>query len=498
MDSTETSKKNDLVVTGSKAPVSTEAQLYSKPQEHIKPTAPQGRRMLKSARSTNISYKALHTSPKSASTHLSFSASAFEMPIQYFPISVVLDADLPTVAARKQSVIFSPRKEENHSQNISRLLASKGCSIQKSLSTEDASKSPVLNCSQKTEFHVDAVSAKISPRPPAPAVTRDSPISFRCKPKSPLIARKMAEINPNTPLEGSLYQNTAPELAEAHMRMLSMRMKRRVGECNVGSIDASDLSEDLRKLHGFSEPVAKSFAGPEVTELGQSVASPFAFPEVSQADRVSELEHRVQSAMNRSQFNRDTCHRIVMKTSVGTSNSTLKFAFPHSSTAQLFILPQPMIKLGQSTTVTTLKQTTSRQIAPLNSVPIGENTRPITNSDHSSDSGEILHTFVKQDSSPKQKNTFHVQNDAFTMKSITRSNARTTPYREVQQPILFNQLGPLEQVSLTHERRATEAALSVLKTKPLQVLKTSAEHQKYHIMCNNRVPDFFLAAMHRK
>lgn len=494
MDSTETGQNVALVVTGSKAPVSTETKLYSKPHEHIKPTAPQGGRMLKSARSTNISYKALHTSPKS-STHLSFTAAAFEMPIQYFPISVVLDADLPTVAARKQSVIFSPRKEENHSQNASRLLASRGCFIQKSLSTEDVSKSAVLNCSQKTEFHIDAVSAKISPRPPAPTVTTVSPISFRCKPKSPLITRKMAEHNPNTPLQGSSYQNTDPELAEARIRM---RLKRRVGEFNVGSIDVSDLSEDLRKLHDLSEPAARSFADPEVTEPEQIVASPFAFPEVSQADRVSELEHRVQSAMNRSQFNRDTCQRIVMKTSVGTNNSTLKFAFPHSSTAQLFILPQPMIKFGQNTTVTTLKQTISKQNAPLNSVPIGENTWPIMNTDHSSDSKEILHAFVQQDSSPKPKNTYHVQNDAFTMKSITRSNPRTTPYREIQKPILFNQLGPLEQVNLTHERKATEAALTVLKTKPLQVLKTSAEHQKHHIMCNNRVPDFFLAAMHRK
>ena len=127
----------------------------------------------------------------------------------------------------------------------------------------------------------------------------------------------------------------------------------------------------------------------------------------------------------------------------------------------------------------------------------GSQQSPVIKNDHSVDLEECVCTIAKQEVSPRQKNTFYVQKDAFILKSVARSNPRTTPYRETQQPILFNHIGPLDQIS-DHDSRAANAALIALTMKPQQVSKLSAEHQKHHIMCNNRVPDFFLAAMHRK
>ncbi len=475
MDSKENGRCAVLVVTGSRAPVS-DAGLPSKRCEPIKPTNPQGNRMLHSARSTNISYKALNTKSDMPTTRLSFSAPSFVMPLQYVPISVVLDADLPGMPARKQSVIFKPRKEETVSlQNTPRMLASTGC-IQSRLRAEDLSKSADSNSSQKTEFHVDVVAATISPRPPAPVATE---IKLPSKPKTPRIVRRLAEHNPNTP-QGVLGP-TDPELsplkpADTQMRM---RMKRRAGDFDVGAFDISHLPEEVRRIHESLEP-------------GQAIASLHAFPDVSHADQVSELENWVQDDMSKSQFNRDIYQKIVAKTTAG-NNSTLKFAFPHSSPAQLFILPQSIIKLGETATL----PSKSRPIPQLNSMSTGSQQSPVIKNDHSVDLEECVCTIAKQEVSPRQKNTFYVQKDAFILKSVARSNPRTTPHRETQQPILFNHIGPLDQIS-DHDSRAANAALIALTMKPQQVSKLSAEHQKHHIMCNNRVPDFFLAAMHRK
>ncbi len=423
--------------------------------------------MLHSSRSTKISYKALHTSPNLPSTQLSFSAATFSMPLQYVPISVVLDADLPGVTARKQSVIFRPRKEEDNSpQSTPRMLASGGC-IQNYISDKDLSKSALSSSSAKVELHVDVASVTISPRPPAPLAMNFSPINLRSKPRSPRIIRQVAEQNSNA--------SPAFDLVKPTESQMHMHRKRRVGDADLGSMDISKLPEEIRKMHETLEP-------------GQAVASPHAYLEVSQADQVSELENWVQNDMNKSQFNRDVCQRIVANTSIG-NNSTLKFEFPHSSPAQLFILRRPIMKLSETRAILTKP----KQSAPLKSTSIGA-----IKHDKSVDSKSSMCTSARQDASPRQKNTFYVQNDTFVLNNVARSNPRTTPYQEMQHPILFNHIGPLNQNSSVHDSRATDAALTALTMKPSLVLKNSAEHQKYHMMCNNRVPDFFLAAMHRK
>jgi hypothetical protein len=461
-----------LFVTGSKAPVLSDSELTSKRYEPIKPTTPKVGRMLHSSRSTKISYKALHASPDLPSTHLSFSAASFAMPLQYVPISVVLDADLPGVTARKQSVIFRPRKEEANSlQNTPRMLASGGC-IQNCFSDQDLSKHAFSNSSTNVELHVDVALLTISPRPPAPSAINFSPINLRSKPRSSRIIRQVAEHNS---IASPAYEPVKPI-----ERQSFMHRKRRVGDADLGSLDISELPEKIRQMH-------------ETFETGQAIASPHACVEVSQADQVSALENWVQNDMNKSQFDRDMCQRIVTKASTGNT-STLKFEFPHSSPAQLFILHRPIMKLSETRTMLTKPKPS----APLKSTSTGAPSFLAMKNDNSVDPKNSLCTSARQEASPRQKNTFYVQKDAFFLKDVARSNPRTTPYQEIQHPILFNNIGPLNQNSGVHDSRATDAALTVLTMKPSQVLKNSAEHQKYHMMCNNRVPDFFLAAMHRK
>lgn len=496
MNSKESVQNVALIVTGSKAPVLVDVEGPSKGSLPIKPTPPQGGRRLHSARSTKIIYdNAVHNSPNVPSSQLlSFSAAPFSLPLplQHVPISVVLDADLPRMSPRKQSVIFSRRKEDTHPlHNSPRTLVSRGC-IPQSLSAGTLSQTADPDCMQKMApqsfFQVDATSAKMSPRPPAFLAP-----TCHSKLKSPRLGRQIADNYSNTHMADSAIQITDPEpcpdftTAVATGMNASMRMKRRLGNFDVGALDMNELPEEIRQMHerlehGQSQNVV-------VTPVIAKASSP-GYLEVSHAKRVSDLENRVHSDINQSQCSRDFCQQIVMQTIVGTK-STLKFAFPHSSPAQLFIASQPMIKLRE----TTITPKNSKAAVFLN--PVRLHTSPATHIHQSVDSQEISSSFSGQHASPRQKNTFFVQKDTFVLRNIAKSNPRTTPYRESQQPILFNTIGP-EQKSSVHAHRAADGAVTVLEAKHLQASKTFAEHQKYHMMCNNKVPDFFLAAMHRK
>jgi hypothetical protein len=546
MNSKESVQNVALIVTGSKAPVLVDVEGPSKGSVPMKPTPPQGGRRLHSARSTKIiHHNAIHNSPNLPSSQLlSFSAAPFSvpLPLQHVPISVVLDADLPRMSPRKQSVIFSRRKEDTLSlHNSPRILVSRGCILQ-SLSAGTLSQSADPDYMQKMApqsfFQVDATSAKMSPRPPASLAP-----TCHSKPKSPRLGRQIADNYSNTQMADSAIQITDPEPCPDFTPVVatgmnaSMRMKRRLGSFEVGALDMSELPEEIRKMHDRFEhgqsqndnvtPVIAKASSPgclevshakRVSELvnrvqndinqsqysslehGQSqndnvtpviakASSPGCL-EVSQAKRISDLENRVQNDINQSQYNRDFCQQIVMQTIVGTK-STLKFAFPHSSPAQLFIASQPMINLGETTI------TTKNSKAAVSINPVRLHTSPATHIHHSVDSKETLSSFSGQHASPRQKNTFFVQKDTFVLRNIAKSNPRTTPYRESQQPILFNTIGP-EHKDSVHAHRAADGAMTVLEAKHPQASKTFAEHQKYHMMCNNRVPDFFLAAMHRK
>jgi hypothetical protein len=337
-------------------------------------------------------------------------------------------------------------------------------------------------------FQVDATSAKMSPRPPASLAP-----TCHSKPKSPRLGRQIADNYSNTQMADSAIQITDPEPCPDFTPVVatgmnaSMRMKRRLGSFEVGALDMSELPEEIRKMHDRFEHGQSQ--NDNVTPVIAKASSPGCL-EVSHAKRISELENRVQNDINQSQYNRDFCQQIVMQTIVGTK-STLKFAFPHSSPAQLFIASQPMINLGETTI------TTKNSKAAVSINPVRLHTSPATHIHHSVDSKETLSSFSGQHASPRQKNTFFVQKDTFVLRNIAKSNPRTTPYRESQQPILFNTIGP-EHKDSVHAHRAADGAMTVLEAKHPQASKTFAEHQKYHMMCNNRVPDFFLAAMHRK
>ena len=496
MNSKESVQNVALIVTGSKAPVLVDVEGPSKGSVPMKPTPPQGGRRLHSARSTKIiHHNAIHNSPNLPSSQLlSFSAAPFSvpLPLQHVPISVVLDADLPRMSPRKQSVIFSRRKEDTLSlHNSPRILVSRGCILQ-SLSAGTLSQSADPDYMQKMApqsfFQVDATSAKMSPRPPASLAP-----TCHSKPKSPRLGRQIADNYSNTQMADSAIQITDPEPCPDFTPVVatgmnaSMRMKRRLGSFEVGALDMSELPEEIRKMHDRFEHGQSQ--NDNVTPVIAKASSPGCL-EVSHAKRISELENRVQNDINQSQYNRDFCQQIVMQTIVGTK-STLKFAFPHSSPAQLFIASQPMINLGETTI------TTKNSKAAVSINPVRLHTSPATHIHHSVDSKETLSSFSGQHASPRQKNTFFVQKDTFVLRNIAKSNPRTTPYRESQQPILFNTIGP-EHKDSVHAHRAADGAMTVLEAKHPQASKTFAEHQKYHMMCNNKVPDFFLAAMHRK
>jgi hypothetical protein len=282
--------------------------------------------------------------------------------------------------------------------------------------------------------------------------------------------------------------NSSPLIGTAlHAETDKRKMKRRFGSHEVGSLETSDLPEDIQRMHA-------SFNYENTSMLSNSSPQILADVDVSHAKKVGALENRVQSAMNRSQYNKDMYQSIVTNATVG-ANSTLKFAFPHPSPAQLFIVSQPIIKLSE----TTIMPQKLKPTAPLTSASRRSHPLPGRNTDDLAASKDNLRASKIQNTSPRQKNVFVVQKDAFVLKNISKSLQVSLPSREVQQPILFNRIGPYKQQSSVHDIRAADAALTTLAaTKPVQMQKTSAEHQKYHIMCNNRVPDFFLAAMHRK
>jgi hypothetical protein len=485
------SQKIELTVTGSNAPVLFDAGLPAKISQHIRPTPPQGSRALHSSRSTKFAHKSIHNELELSLTQLSFSATSSARPDQHIPISVILEANFPTMPARKQSVIFSPRKEAARSPQVTpRLQTSSNC-VQKSLSDEDWSKSTVSKSYMvyQSLFHVDAMSATISPRPPA-ARTR-SPSNIHSKPQSPRIARQTVEHDDNNTADcesQSRALNSSPLIGTAlHAETDKRKMKRRFGSHEVGSLETSDLPEDIQRMHA-------SFNYENTSMLSNSSPQILADVDVSHAKKVGALENRVQSAMNRSQYNKDMYQSIVTNATVG-ANSTLKFAFPHPSPAQLFIVSQPIIKLSE----TTIMPQKLKPTAPLTSASRRSHPLPGRNTDDLAASKDNLRASKIQNTSPRQKNVFVVQKDAFVLKNISKSLQVSLPSREVQQPILFNRIGPYKQQSSVHDIRAADAALTTLAaTKPVQMQKTSAEHQKYHIMCNNRVPDFFLAAMHRK
>jgi len=432
-------------------------------------------------------------------------------------MSVLLDADLPKTATRKQSVIFSPRKEEAHSMlNPARLLASRGV-VEKSLGLEDVSKSTASNSPPRTVFQVDAIPAALTPRPPAPTAPVFSPINVRAMPKSPRIPKKMTE----SLTADSDHQSTDPHPTVAGMDM-RMRMKRRVADFDVGSFDMSFLPEELRKIHEldvheqhaeiFAAVATPILAAKEVLHAEKvknlevdvheqngffaAVATPISVAVkplyVSHAEQVNKLEDRVVETMNQSQFDKNMYNRMVQTTS---SNSSLRFTFPHSSPAQIFISTQPSIKLGQSTN---LPQKMKQRAPPLNSMSGGGHPLPVIYADHSAELKSSSSNPALHQASPRQRGAFILQDHAFVVKDVPKSNPRTPARRNIQAPILFNQIGPHSQMSSAHDSRAAAAALTALTTKPLQAPQSSAEHQHLHIMCNNRIPDFFLAAMHRR
>jgi hypothetical protein len=68
----------------------------------------------------------------------------------------------------------------------------------------------------------------------------------------------------------------------------------------------------------------------------------------------------------------------------------------------------------------------SHQRASLHSVPIGEKSEGCN---HLEDSKERSGKCLRQQVIPKQKNTFHLQNSAFVLKYVAKSNPRTTPFQ---------------------------------------------------------------------
>ena len=491
MSITVTGQNNALIVTGAKPPVLHDIGLPSKGSEPLKPRPPQGSRALRSAHSAKSSRQNLNERPNVASLQLSprlfFRANYSEMPRQVVPISVVIDANLPKTAVRKQSVIFSPRKDGAQPIfNPARVILSRG-GIEKSLSMEDVSTFTISNSPRiapfatPTDFQVDAIPATLTPRPLAPVAPAFSAMNVRPKPKSPRIAKKVLE----PPPADSGGQSNDPQSAPAVMD-LRMRMKRRVADFDVGALDVSFLPEEIRRMHG-------------IHTLDQNIAT--ATPdvvaaEVSHAETVNKLEDRVLETMNQSQFDKNVLNRMVIPTTA--SSSSLKFAFPHSSPAQIFISTQPSIRLGESATKIAAQK--PKPSAPLNSnsMPSGAHPSPVIYADHAAELKGSSSDAAQRQASPRQRGAFFVQDHAFVLKDVCKSNSRTPGRQNTQAPILFNQIGPKSNTSSVHDSRAAAAALTALAIKPQQAQQTSADHQQLHMMCNNRIPDFFLAAMHRR
>jgi hypothetical protein len=485
MSTEEHCQKLSLSANGSKANIIFDFVLPS--TDLIRPTPPQGVRKLHSARSQKVLRKCQN--PSSESTKLSFCTTAFEATPQTSPIIVVLDTDLPKTAIRKQSIIFSPRKEDGRSlQNNQGMLVSR-CRDEKNPPLKALTNCEISISSPKfapqIHFQLDVISATITPRPCLPA-------NFHQQPQSPRIARK------TTGDTSGISEGRAAATLSAGDRCilpseneLKMRMKRRMGDFNVGSLDINDLPEDIRNLHSSFEQRDKISDFKRHEEFNNT--SENEQEKSSNAKQVSELEGRVQTCMHQNQFNKHACQKIILK-ATSDNESSLKIALPHPSPAQLFIVSQPILKLGQTTT-TTMPANESHQRASLHSVPIGEKSEGCN---HLEDSKERSGKCLRQQVIPKQKNTFHLQNSAFVLKYVAKSNPRTTPFQEIQRPILFNRIGPINTKNSVHDGKAADAAFAALAAKPQQLVKHSAEHQKHHLMCNNRVPDYFLAAMHRK
>lgn len=500
MNLKEKSQNIDLTVTGSNAPVVILAEPPSQASQIIRPTPPQGSRALHSARSARISCKDHPNEPSIDMSHLSFSAASSARPSQQIPISVILEADLPKISARKQSVIFTRRKEIGILQQRSpRLPTSRGC-VEKSLSVEETSKCAASKLSQSF-FHVDALSATISPRPPIARAR--SPTNIQSiTPQSPRIARHTVIHDENN---AAISESPRSALDSSHLletSVSSKRIKRRIGSHEAFSLEISDMPEDIQKTSQKNQNASfdddqtprMAFSNSHDHTPRMAISRPQIITDISRAQQVSELENRVQDSMNQSQYNNDVRQSIVALASVGV-NSTLKFAFPHPSPAQLFIVSQPIIKLTETSIfLQTSKQTASMKLKSSRPHPV-----KAMNADHSADVKVDLNTLQNKNPSPRHKNTFFVQKDAFVLKNVLRSPRSSLPSRDTQQPILFNHIGPYKHKSSVHDSRAADAAINILAaTKPLQTQKTSADHQNNHIMCNNRVPDYFLAAMHRK
>ncbi len=490
MNVKENNQKIDLIVTGSNAPVLLNIESPSHLAKSIRPTPPQGSRALHSARSVKISCKDDVEVPSTEASQLSFSATSLARQTQYIPISVILDADFPNMATRKESVIFHKRKEMARSlQNSPRLLTSRSC-VEKGFSAEDPSKCEVP---KKSFFQVDATSATISPRPPVARAR--SPTSIHSRLQSPRSARHIEVIDENKTADSAIHKSAL--ISSLLLQTVtpsdldnSKNVKRRFDSHELGLLETSIFLEESEDASQKMRHASFDCNHSPMMALSNSQI----VLDISRAQKVGELENHVQNSMNQSQYNKNMRQSIVALAKMGT-NSNLKFAFPHSSPAQLFIVSQPVIKLSE----TTISSQRSKKSAPATSMSNIPHPLPAFNTSHSTYSKSDSSTAAMQNASPKLKNTFIVQKNAFVLKNFGKSPRMSLPTRELQQPILFNHIGPYKQRSSVHDSRAADAAIDVLATtKPLQTQKPSAEHQRHHIMCNNRVPDFFLAAMHRK